>query len=98
MWNVRRRARLSQILDLFVEESQLNVYAGELEVRPPGAPTTQARFDGSDGVRRLVNTRLFRSDADDRQRGRAGQASCEEDSLKAYHLGHAPAGHRLTSP
>jgi hypothetical protein len=31
--------RLSHILDLFAEDSQLNVYAGELEVRPPGAPT-----------------------------------------------------------
>jgi hypothetical protein len=31
----RRRARLSQILDLFEEDSWLNVYAGELEVRPP---------------------------------------------------------------
>jgi hypothetical protein len=36
-----RRARLVQILDLLGEDSQLNVYAGELEVRPPGAPTTE---------------------------------------------------------
>jgi hypothetical protein len=35
-------ARLAQILDLFAEDSQLNVYAGELEVRPPSAPTTTA--------------------------------------------------------
>jgi hypothetical protein len=35
------RARLAQIFDLFAEDSQLNVYAGELEVRPPGAPTTE---------------------------------------------------------
>jgi len=33
-------ARLVQILDLLAEDSRLNVYAGELEVRPPGAPTT----------------------------------------------------------
>jgi hypothetical protein len=33
--------RLSRILDLFAEDSQLNVYAGELEVRPPGAPTIE---------------------------------------------------------
>jgi hypothetical protein len=26
--------------DLIFEDSQRNVYAGELEVRPPGAPTT----------------------------------------------------------
>jgi hypothetical protein len=32
--------RLAQILDLFAEDSQLNVYAGKLDVRPPGAPTT----------------------------------------------------------
>ena len=35
-----RRAHLSHILDLFAEDNRLNVYAGELEVRPPGAPTT----------------------------------------------------------
>jgi hypothetical protein len=34
-------ARLWQILDLFAEDNRLNVYAGELEVRPPGAPTIQ---------------------------------------------------------
>jgi hypothetical protein len=32
--------RLAQILDLVGEDSWRNVYAGELEVRPPGAPTT----------------------------------------------------------
>ena len=39
-WSGCRRARLSQILDLFGEDSRLNVHAGELEVRPPGAPTS----------------------------------------------------------
>jgi hypothetical protein len=29
-----------QLFELFVEDSRRNVYAGELEVRPPGAPTT----------------------------------------------------------
>jgi len=38
------RVRRSQVLDLFADDSQLNVYAGELEVRPPGAPTTQAHL------------------------------------------------------
>jgi hypothetical protein len=33
-------ADIHQLLDLFAEDSQLNVYRGELEVRPPGAPTT----------------------------------------------------------
>src|SRR5438876_11018015 len=37
----RRRAHLAQILDLFVEDSWRSVYAGEREVRPPGAPTTR---------------------------------------------------------
>jgi hypothetical protein len=36
------RARLARFLDLFFPNSGLNVYAGELEVRPPDAPTTQA--------------------------------------------------------
>ena len=29
--------RLAQLLDLFAEESQRYIYAGELEVRPPTA-------------------------------------------------------------
>jgi protein-S-isoprenylcysteine O-methyltransferase Ste14 len=33
----------------------------KLEVRPPGAPTTQARLDGSDGALRLNTTRPVRS-------------------------------------
>src|SRR5882762_3257111 len=32
----------SQFLDLLAEDSRLNVYAGELEVRPPDAPTSSA--------------------------------------------------------
>jgi hypothetical protein len=38
-----KRAHNSLFLDLFVEDSWRNVYAGELEARPPGAPTTLAR-------------------------------------------------------
>jgi hypothetical protein len=30
-----------QLLDLLGEDSWRNVYAGELDVRPPGAPTTE---------------------------------------------------------
>jgi hypothetical protein len=37
----REGARLAQILDHFLEDDSLNVYAGELEVRPPGAPTVR---------------------------------------------------------
>ena len=32
------------VFDLFVEDSWRSVYAGELEVRPPGAPTTAPRL------------------------------------------------------
>ena len=39
--------RLSHILDLFAEDDRLNVYAGELEVRPPAAPTTRTVLGGS---------------------------------------------------
>jgi hypothetical protein len=42
------RARLAHILDLLAEENQLNVYAGELEVRPPGAPTTEPHQEAID--------------------------------------------------
>jgi hypothetical protein len=34
------RTQLTQTLDLFVEDSWRNVYAGQLEVRPPAAPTS----------------------------------------------------------
>ena len=40
------RAQLAQILDLLAEDSQLNVYAGELERRPPGAPTNEPAEGG----------------------------------------------------
>jgi hypothetical protein len=43
-----RVSRLAHILDLFGEDSwRINVYAGQLEVRPPGAPAigrTQPRW------------------------------------------------------
>ena len=42
------RARLSQILDLIFEDDRLNVYAGELEVRPPRAPTTEPHQEALD--------------------------------------------------
>ena len=39
-----------QLLDLIWEDSRRNVHRGELEVRPPGAPTTEdpvlLAFDG----------------------------------------------------
>jgi hypothetical protein len=44
-----QRARLSQILDLLAEDNRLNVYGGELEVRPPGAPTIQPLLGDSGG-------------------------------------------------
>jgi hypothetical protein len=31
---------VEEIFDLFAVDSRRNVYAGELEVRPPGAPST----------------------------------------------------------
>jgi hypothetical protein len=38
----------SQLLfELLAEDDRLNVYAGELQVRPPGAPTTRARYAGT---------------------------------------------------
>jgi hypothetical protein len=40
MLGTREGSHDSQVLDLLAEDSRLNVYAGELEVRPPGAPTT----------------------------------------------------------
>jgi hypothetical protein len=37
---LQKQAQITAILDLFWEDGQLNVYRGELEVRPPDAPTT----------------------------------------------------------
>src|SRR5207247_7498347 len=52
-------------LDLFAEESWRSVYAGELEVRPPGAPTTRAGARlgrrctvGNDPGRSVLTSRL----------------------------------------
>jgi hypothetical protein len=53
-----------QILDLIFEDNRLNVYAGELEVRPPGAPTTTT------GER---EARLL--DSSSRQRGPSGSGA-----------------------
>jgi hypothetical protein len=40
--NKQREDRdLQEILELIFADSQLNIYAGELEVRPPAAPTTR---------------------------------------------------------
>ena len=36
----QRLQNLQYLFELFAEDSWRNVYAGELEVRPPGAPTT----------------------------------------------------------
>ena len=41
------RSHLARILDLLVEDSWRRVYAGQLEVRPPGAPTTRTVLGGS---------------------------------------------------
>ena len=48
--------RRAYFLDLCAEDSQPKVYAGERDVRPPGAPTTQdpnraAAHPRADGVR-----------------------------------------------
>jgi len=39
---IRERAQSTQVLELFFPDGGPNVYAGELEVRPPRAPTTKA--------------------------------------------------------
>jgi hypothetical protein len=44
-----RLSRLAQILDLFAEDGWRNVYAGELEVRPPGAPTIELKRAAGSG-------------------------------------------------
>ena len=56
-----RGAHLGKILDLFAEDNRLNIYAGELEVRPPGAPTTEGGFRSRENrhqMRSLISARL----------------------------------------
>jgi hypothetical protein len=53
-------AQIVSILDLLAEDSRLNVYAGELDLRPPGAPTTGAVMGEQRGLvvaRPLATTR-----------------------------------------
>jgi hypothetical protein len=48
----RRRAAIDHVrplLDLLAEDSQRRVYAGELEVRPPAAPTTGPHAEARGG-------------------------------------------------
>src|SRR2546427_5979011 len=45
-WKTKQHADNQLLLDLFAEDSWRSVYEGELEVRPPGAPTT-VRIDAS---------------------------------------------------
>jgi hypothetical protein len=61
-------AHVHQLLDLLAEDNRLNVYTGELEVRPPGAPTisslwmgrpqSEAPCDRSEAARRRQTWRI----------------------------------------
>ena len=51
-----KRTEHSQVLDLLAEDNRLNVYAGKLEVRPPGAPTTGPVLGDGSAVGRPVAT------------------------------------------
>jgi hypothetical protein len=51
--------RLSQFLDLFAADSRLNVHAGKLEVRPPGAPTIGPARTESDVEGQIAPSRLI---------------------------------------
>jgi hypothetical protein len=44
------RARQAQVVDLLADNSWLNVYAGKLEVRPPGAPITEALHESENAT------------------------------------------------
>ena len=57
-----RRSKNAWFLDLLAEDNRLNVYAGKLEVRPPGAPTTPGRIERNAAVGkplRLLKTFRF---------------------------------------
>jgi hypothetical protein len=48
------------LLELLAEESWRTVYAGELNVRPPGAPTTEGGFRGGQAWYSAVGMGLIR--------------------------------------
>ena len=56
------RARGTQLLDLIFEDNRLNVYAGELEARPPAALTT-AEGSAVDGIATRLRTFLLTSES-----------------------------------
>ena len=56
---LHKQAQITAILDLFAEDNRLNVYAGKLEVRPPGAPTTQDRLAGGGRAARRARRAVF---------------------------------------
>src|SRR5437773_2242 len=90
----------ARFLDVFAEDSWRRVYAGEREVRPPGAPTTgsaaaarellpdQPRGLGEEviGVTELLNRG---SPAVDRCGGCGLGVAMEEGDLRSQHVGEA---------
>ena len=52
------RAQLTQVLDLIFQDSELNVYAGEREVRPPRAPTKELSGAAAGSITVWVTIRL----------------------------------------
>ena len=57
---LEQRAQNAQFLELLAEDDRLNVYAGELEVRPPGAPTTSvSAADSADFGSGRTTTRVW---------------------------------------
>jgi hypothetical protein len=52
----RERVQTAPLLDLLAEDNRLNVYPGELEVRPPGAPTTGGKEKARSGSGREPNS------------------------------------------
>ena len=76
------RAQETQLLELFAEDSQLNVYAGELKVRPPGAPTTNGDLEDEACPRRTLSVR---------ERSRQPEP-CEHAVVEAGHGANPVAG------
>src|SRR5258707_7343428 len=107
----RSRSRTRRaVLDLRAEDSRLNVYAGELEVRPPGAPTTEGgsapqRLDeAAESLDHIWDVRfcggIREEDLFQRRRGRAGAHRHREQidhvvGVGAEHMGAEDASRRL---
>lgn len=92
---IRHSQNVRPFLELIFLDSQLNVYAGKFEVRPPGAPTTASRSP-------TTPTRESRSPTEGSQtvttRGGKSKGLPGGPTASLWHDRRSPKRRRLASP